>query len=81
VVGASASGVQLADELHRSGRPVTLAVGEHVRMPRTYRGRDILWWLDASGVLDQRYDEVDDLVRARNVPSMQLSARRAGRST
>jgi putative flavoprotein involved in K+ transport len=72
VVGASASGVQLADELHRSGRPVTLAVGEHVRMPRTYRGRDILWWLDASGVLDQRYDEVDDLVRARRLPSMQL---------
>ena len=72
VIGASASGIQLADELHRSGRPVTLAVGEHVRMPRTYRGRDILWWLDASGVLDQRYDEMDDLVRARNVPSMQL---------
>jgi putative flavoprotein involved in K+ transport len=72
VVGASASGIQLADELHRSGRPVTLAVGDHVRMPRTYRGRDILWWLDASGVLDERYDEVDDLVRARNVPSMQL---------
>lgn len=72
VVGASASGVQLADELHRSGRPVTLAVGEHVRMPRTYRGQDILWWLDAAGVLDQRYDEVDDLVRVRNLPSMQL---------
>ena len=72
VIGASASGIQLADELHRSGRPVTLAVGEHVRMPRTYRGRDILWWLDATGVLDQRYDEVDDLTRARNVPSMQL---------
>jgi putative flavoprotein involved in K+ transport len=72
VVGASASGVQLADELHRSGRPVVLAVGEHVRMPRTYRGRDILWWLDASGVLDQRYDEAEDLVRARSLPSMQL---------
>jgi putative flavoprotein involved in K+ transport len=72
VVGASASGIQLADELHRSGRPVTLAVGEHVRMPRTYRGRDILWWLDACGLLDERYDKVDDLVRARNVPSMQL---------
>jgi putative flavoprotein involved in K+ transport len=41
-------------------------------MPRTYRGRDILWWMDAAGLLDQRYDEVDDLVRARNVPSMQL---------
>jgi putative flavoprotein involved in K+ transport len=73
VVGASASGVQLADELARSGRPVTLSVGEHVRMPRTYRGRDILWWLDAAGVLDQRYDEVDDLARARRVPSMQLA--------
>ena len=72
VIGASASGIQLAAELHRSGRPVTLAVGEHVRMPRVYRGRDILWWLDACGVLDQRYDEVDDLARARNVPSMQL---------
>jgi putative flavoprotein involved in K+ transport len=73
VVGASATGVQIADEVRRSGRNVTLAVGEHVRVPRTYRGRDIKWWMDASGVLDQRYDEVDDLVRARNVPSLQLA--------
>jgi putative flavoprotein involved in K+ transport len=72
VVGASASGIQIADELRRSGRPVTLAVGEHVRMPRTYRGRDVLWWMDASGLLDERYDDVPDLVRARNLPSMQL---------
>ena len=72
VVGASASGVQIADELQRSGRQVTLAVGEHVRMPRTYRGRDILWWMDASGLLDERWDEVPDLVRARHLPSMQL---------
>jgi putative flavoprotein involved in K+ transport len=72
VVGASATGVQLADEIHRSGRPVTLAVGEHVRLPRTYRGRDIFWWMEASGVLDHRYDEIDDIVRARHVPSPQL---------
>ena len=72
VVGASATGVQIADEIQRSGRPVTLAVGEHVRAPRTYRGRDIHWWMDAAGVLDERYDEVDDIVRARSVPSMQL---------
>src|SRR5204862_6613678 len=71
-IGASARGLRPAAEVAPSGRPGTLAVGEHVRMPRTYRGRDILWWLDAAGVLDQRYDEVDDLVRARNVPSMQL---------
>lgn len=73
VVGASASGTQLADEIHRSGRPVTIAVGEHIRAPRTYRGRDIQWWMDAAGVLDQRYDEVDDIARARRVPSLQLT--------
>ena len=72
VVGASATGLQFADEIHRSGRPVTLAIGEHVRMPRVYRGRDIQWWMDAAGVLDERYDEVDNIVRARNVPSPQL---------
>lgn len=72
VVGASATGLQLADEIHRSGRPVTLAVGEHIRMPRIYRGLDIQWWLDAAGILDERYDQVDDLTRARRVPSPQL---------
>ena len=72
VVGASATGVQLAAELRRSGRPVTMSVGEHVRLPRIYRGRDILWWMDASGVWDQRYDEVEDLTRARRLPSPQL---------
>ncbi len=50
VVGASATGIQLADEIHRSGRPVTLAVGEHIRAPRTYRGSDIQWWMDVAGV-------------------------------
>ncbi len=73
VVGASATGTQLADEIHRSGRPVTLAVGEHIRAPRVYRDRDIEWWMDVAGVLDERYDEVDDIVRARQVPSLQLA--------
>ena len=72
VVGASATGLQIADEIHRSGRPVTIAVGEHIRMPRTYRERDIQWWLDRAGILDERFDEVDDIVRARRVPSPQL---------
>ena len=72
VVGPSATGVQLAGEIHRSGRPVTLSVGEHVRLPRTYRGRDVLWWMESSGVWDERYDEVDDLTRARRLPSPQL---------
>ncbi|MCR9137833.1 MAG: NAD(P)-binding domain-containing protein [Alphaproteobacteria bacterium] len=72
VVGASATGVQLAREIQASGRQVTLAVGEHVRMPRMYRGRDIKWWMDVTGTLDTRYDAVDDLPRARRVPSLQL---------
>jgi putative flavoprotein involved in K+ transport len=72
VVGASASGAQIAEELQRSGRQVTLAVGEHVRLPRTYRGRDIHWWMDTIGLLDERYDEMDDITRARRLPSLQL---------
>jgi putative flavoprotein involved in K+ transport len=73
VVGASATGVQLAGEIHRSGRPVTLAVGEHVRLPRSYRSRDIFWWLEATGLLAERFDEIDDLTRARHLPSPQLT--------
>lgn len=72
VVGASATGLQLAQEIHQSRRPVTLAVGEHVRMPRVYRGRDVQWWMLASGVLDQRIEEMDDAERARRLPSPQL---------
>ena len=72
VVGAAATGVQLAEEIQRSGRQVTLAVGEHVRMPRTYRGRDIFWWTATAGILDERYDELDDIMRARHLPSPQL---------
>ncbi|KXI31047.1 pyridine nucleotide-disulfide oxidoreductase [Paraglaciecola hydrolytica] len=72
VVGASATGLQFADELKRAGRDVTLAVGEHVRMPRNYRGRDITEWLSLTGIYDQRYNEIDDIARGRNIPSPQL---------
>ncbi len=80
VVGASATGTQLAEELQRSGRPVTLAVGEHIRAPRSYRGRDIEWWMDAAGVMDDRYDDEQDIVRARSVPSLQLAGSRDHRT-
>jgi putative flavoprotein involved in K+ transport len=73
VVGASSSGTQIANEIHRSGRPVTLSVGEHIRAPRIYRGKDLEWWMDAAGILDERYDKVDDIARARRVPSLQLA--------
>ena len=73
IVGAGATGTQLADEIQRSGRPVTLAVGEHVRATRMYRGKDMQWWMDASGLNDERYDEVENLARARSLPSFQLA--------
>jgi putative flavoprotein involved in K+ transport len=73
VVGASASGVQLAREIRSTGRRVVVCVGEHVRLPRTYRGRDIQWWMDVIGAMDVRYDTmVEDIERARRLPSLQL---------
>jgi putative flavoprotein involved in K+ transport len=72
VVGASATGIQLAAEIQRSGRPVTLAVGRHTRLPRRYRGRDIHWWLDRTGMLDEAAAAIADLEAARRQPSLQL---------
>jgi putative flavoprotein involved in K+ transport len=76
VVGASASGVQIADELSRAGRQVVLAVGRHTRIPRRYRGMDIFWWLERTGRLARTIDDVRDPVEARREPSMQLVGRR-----
>ena len=72
LVGASATGIQLADEINRSGRPVTVAVGAHVRAPRSYRGRDIQRWMDDTGMMDELYTDVDDIVRVRRLPSLQI---------
>jgi putative flavoprotein involved in K+ transport len=79
VIGASASGVQIADELRRSGRPVTISVGRHSRIPRSYRGRDILWWMHQAGILDRTIDEMRDPRSARSAPSLQLSGRNGHR--
>jgi putative flavoprotein involved in K+ transport len=72
VVGASATGVQIAEEVQRSGRPVTISVGRHTRLPRRYRGKDIWCWLERIGVLDDTAESVADLRRSRAAPSFQL---------
>lgn len=54
VVGSGSSGVQIADELLRSGRKVFLSVGPHDRPPRRYRGKDFVWWLGALGLWDMK---------------------------
>jgi putative flavoprotein involved in K+ transport len=77
VVGASSSGVQIADELARAGRDVVVAVGRHTRVPRRYRGMDICWWLDRTGRLSRTIDEVGDPDAARRETSMQLVGRNA----
>lgn len=78
VVGASATGVQLAAELNAAGRDVTLAVGHHTRLPRRYRGMEILWWLERLGHFDDSIDRYDDPAVARRQPSLQLTGRSAG---
>lgn len=75
VVGASASGVQIAEEIHRAGRPVTLAAGRHTRLPRRWRGRDILDWMARAGVLTEAAETVRNLAAARAQPSLQLAGR------
>jgi len=77
IVGASASGLQIAEELHQAGRHVTLSSGRHNRLPRHYRGRDIMWWLDRLGILDDRPADVPDLGDAHRQPSLQMVGRRA----
>lgn len=73
VVGASASGLQIANELSDNGFDVTLSVGEHVKIPRTYRGKDIFWWLDKSKLSTEYTGDVLDRLRLQNLPSPQLT--------
>ncbi len=72
VVGASASGAQIADELARAGRDVTMAVGNHTRIPRRYRGQDTFAWLERSGILDDPWVDEPDIAKSRRAPSLQL---------
>ena len=80
VVGAGPSGQQIAAELRRAGREVTLAVGRHARMPRTYRGRDVFAWMHDAGQLDVHADDVPDLAAARRAPSFPVSGSAGGES-
>jgi putative flavoprotein involved in K+ transport len=72
IVGASASGLQIARELAAAGRRVALAVGNHLRLPRRYRGADILWWMDRIGALDAGFVAAD-ATRLRRLPSLPLA--------
>ena len=79
VVGAGASGMQIAAELAEAGRDVILATGRHARAVRRYRDRDLWWWLEQIGSLDQTVDEVGDIEAARRAPSLGLTGAEGGR--
>jgi putative flavoprotein involved in K+ transport len=57
VVGSGASGCQIVEDLRAAGRAVYLSVGRHRRFPRRYRGRDMFWWMERLGALDQTLEE------------------------
>lgn len=80
VVGASASGLQIASALQSSGRDVTLAAGRHTRVPRTYRGRDIMVWLERTGILQEKRDPARDVDTLARTHSVQLIGSPTGRS-
>jgi putative flavoprotein involved in K+ transport len=75
VVGASASGVQIAEELRQAGRDVLLSAGRHTRLPRRWRGHDIFWWLTRLGKLSERPAEMGDVRKTIEQPSLQLVGR------
>ena len=58
VVGSAQSGCQIAEELYQSGRTVYLSVGGAARVPRRYRGKDIVRWFDELGFYDRTVDQL-----------------------
>jgi putative flavoprotein involved in K+ transport len=79
VVGSGPSGQQIALELRRAGREVTLAAGRHGRSPRRYRGKDIMQWLAETGSYDQTLDDVPhERDPATQSPSLVLSGANGG---
>lgn len=56
VVGSSQSGCQIAQEIHQSGRPVYLCVSGAGRIPRSYRGKDIMEWARLLGISERTVD-------------------------
>jgi putative flavoprotein involved in K+ transport len=76
VVGSGQTGCQVAEDLLDAGRRVLLATSRVGRVPRRYRGRDIITWWRDTGFLDVRGDEVDEAMRRTRQP--QVSGVRGG---
>jgi putative flavoprotein involved in K+ transport len=77
VVGSGQTGCQIADELHRSGREVTLACGKAAWAPRRIDDRDVVSWLLETPFLEQSVDDLPSPV-ARLAANFQTSGRDRG---
>lgn len=60
IVGAAQSGMQITEDLQEAGREIFLSTGKVARIPRRYRGRDIIYWYERIGLMDRRTGELDD---------------------
>jgi putative flavoprotein involved in K+ transport len=77
VVGSGQSGCQIAEELVRAGRDVTLAAGGAISLPRRYRGRDLMFWAEKVGMFDRTVDELES-PKERFAPNPQATGRDGG---
>ena len=60
VVGSGQSGCQITEDLLSAGRTVYLCTSKVGRVPRRYRGRDLVeWWVDTK-FWDVTYDSLQD---------------------
>ena len=79
VVGSGQTGGQIAYELRLSGRRVLLSAGGAMRVPRRYRGRDCVAWLDELGFFDRTPDMLESPAQ-RFRAEVQVSGRDGGRT-
>ena len=60
VVGSGQTGCQVVEDMLRAGRRTYLCVARNGRLPRRYRGHDIIHWQKLMGLLDRTPDMLDD---------------------
>lgn len=80
VVGGAQSGCQIAADLVQAGRQVYLATSRVGRVPRHYRGQDIMDWLVQVGFFEARAQDIPDPAM-RNMKPPQLTGTEGGRHT
>lgn len=78
VVGTGQSGAQIAEDLHRGGRGVHLAVGSAPRVARSYRGRDCMTWLEQMGVYDEPVGTGPGAAQSRDKTNHYVTGRDGG---